>query len=156
VFNSKYPTDLNILTFIYETYYDEFCRYDEDETIRAGKVYVPISCSKVAENFGVNGDIIFGRLYYHLANKYKYQHEPNVIVKLFEFEVDGDLKCIHFPYLASVVSDLRHQNKRYKQTFWFSVFAAIISIGSLSVTVYDKFISEPSTKTESVALKKYK
>ena len=152
MFNKKRATDLNILSFIYDHYYDEFCHYDNDETIRAGKVYVPIDCHKVAEYFGVNKDIIFGRLYYHLANKYKYQHEPNVTVKIFEFEVDGDPKCIHFPYLASVVSDLRQQDRRFKQTLWASVIAVTISIASLSITTYEKLTSKALPKTESVEL----
>ncbi len=152
MFNSKYPTDLNILTFIYEHYYDEFCRYDEDGTIRSGKIYVPISCQKVADHFGVNGDIIFGRLYYHLANKYKYQQEQNVTVKIFEFKIESDLKCIHFPYLASVVSDLQQKNKRFKQTLWASVIAVIISITSLSITTYEKLTSKEAPKIERVEL----
>ena len=156
MFIKKRATDLNILSFIYDHYYDEFCLYDNDETIRAGKIYVPIDCHKVAEYFGVNKDIIFGRLYYHLANKYKYQHEPNVTVKIFEFEfeVDGDPKCIHFPYLASVVSDLQQQDRRFKQTLWASVIAVTISIASLSITTYEKLTPKASPQKESVELTK--
>jgi hypothetical protein len=150
VFTKNPATDLNILSFIYDHYYDDFCSYDTDESIRASKIYVPIDCEKVAKHFGLNGDIVFGRLYYHLANKYKYQHAPNVTVKIFEFEADGDPKCVHFPYLASVVSELKLENKRFKQTLQASIIAVVISIASLSITSYEKLTFSSSEKAESV------
>lgn len=140
----KTPTDLDILWLIYTSYYDEFCQYDSDPSIRPAKIYVPIDCQKIAEKLGVNGDIVFGRLHYHLANKYKYQHEKNVTIKIFEFEVDKARHCIHFPYLASIVSDLRLQDKRFKRTLYASFAAVVISLASLVVSGYDKL--EPNVR----------
>ncbi|HAV1510830.1 hypothetical protein CGK13_22950 [Vibrio parahaemolyticus] len=49
----KNPTDLELLECIYNHYRAEFALYDSDETIRAGKVYVPIDCRLIAAIFAV-------------------------------------------------------------------------------------------------------
>lgn len=67
----KLTTDLEILNAIYEKYYDAFASYaDAHNQTRNSKVYVPIDIESIAESLGVDGDIIFGRLYYHLNKKY--------------------------------------------------------------------------------------
>ncbi|WP_230850558.1 hypothetical protein, partial [Vibrio harveyi] len=63
----KNPTDLELLECIYNHYRAEFALYDSDETIRAGKVYVPIDCKLIAGKLGADPELVFGRLYYHLA-----------------------------------------------------------------------------------------
>ncbi len=134
----KYPTDLEILKFIHDEYFDEFCRYDLHENIRSSKIYISIDCRKVAENFDTNGDIIFGRLYYDIGNRYSYETSDKSKVSLFALKVGGDMHCIHFPYLSSVVSDLRHQNNKTRFTLIASFAAVTISLASLIVAVLDK------------------
>jgi hypothetical protein len=135
---TKLPTDLEILDFIYTHYFDDFCRYDLDENIRANKLYVPIDCHLIADAFGTNGDIIFGRLYYYLAHKYKYKSSDKTTVSIFEFEVGDEPKCVNFPFLASVLADLKLQDKRFKYTLRASVSAVIISLVALGMSVMDK------------------
>jgi hypothetical protein len=134
----KLPTDLEILNFIYDTYYKEFSDFQKDNKSRETKIYVPIDCAMLAKHFSVDGDIIFGRLYYHLANKYKYQHSVKEEVKIFEFKVGDDSKCVHFPILASVVSELREHDRKYRNTIRISVIAIVLSIIALTITVYEK------------------
>lgn len=43
------PTDLQILQKVYDIYYDDFCAYDKDKTIRDAKIFVPIDCKLIAE-----------------------------------------------------------------------------------------------------------
>lgn len=118
-------------------YRKAFETYDENESIRNNKIYVPIDCKLVAEKLKADPELIFGRLYYHLANEYKYQQEEDVEVKLFEFSVDGDKHCVHFPLLASVVSGLKVEYQRYKYTLVASIFAVIVALGAATITGYD-------------------
>lgn len=148
------PTDLQILQKIYDIYYDDFCAYDKDKTIRDAKIFVPIDCKLIAEKLGTNGDIVFGRLYYHLANKYKYTDHDNgraPVVRLFEFQIGKDCKCVHFPFMASVLADLKTQDRRFKLTLTASFAALCISIASLLLSGFDR-LYENHTK-EKVEIK---
>lgn len=139
------PTDLQILQVIYDIYYDDFCSFDSDNPIRGAKIFVPIDCQKVACKLGTDGDIVFGRLYYHLANKYKYTNhgdgQSSSTVKLFEFQIGKDSKCVHFPFMASVLADLKIEERRFKLTLTASFVAVCISIASLLITGFEKLSS---------------
>lgn len=50
---------------IYDQYYEEFCAYDKDSSLRASKIYVPIDRREIANQLNLDPDIVFGRLYYH-------------------------------------------------------------------------------------------
>lgn len=129
----KTPTDLELLNAIYDRYYDEFAKYSKEERLRNSKIYVPIDCSEIAKQLGVNADIIFGRLYYHLENKYGYTHEDGSKVCFFACKVGGDPHCINFPYLASVLATLMLENRRFNITTWIAILALIISIISICI-----------------------
>ncbi|MCU0988985.1 MAG: hypothetical protein MUE63_05220, partial [Xanthomonadales bacterium] len=60
------PTDLQILEEIYRRYYADFAAFQRASPNRETKVYVPIDIQAIADHFKVDGDIIHGRLYYHL------------------------------------------------------------------------------------------
>ena len=80
----KNPSDLELLECIYEQYKADFQLYDKDSYVRKGKIYVPIDCKLVASKLGADPELVFGRLYYHLANVYRYQQSKDVEAKLFE------------------------------------------------------------------------
>ena len=71
------PTDLEILDAIYERYSDTFKAYDRPDghERRGTKVYVPIDIERIASDFQVDPDIVFGRLYYHLDQKHRYRQD---------------------------------------------------------------------------------
>jgi len=64
------PTDLKILNTIYEHYYDTFISFSKSDSGRSSKIFIPIDIKLIAKKLGVDVDIIFGRLYYHLEQKY--------------------------------------------------------------------------------------
>lgn len=136
------PTDLELLECIYNQYRAEFVLYDSDEKIRAGKVYVPIDCKLIAGKLGADPELVFGRLYYHLANIYKYQQSKGVEAKLFEFEVENQRHCVQFPILASAVANLKAEHQRYKHTLIASIFAVVVAVGAAAITAYDVFGSK--------------
>ena len=76
----KIPTDRQILDAIYNEYYSTFTEYSKKEADRSAKIYVPIDCGKIARKLGVDGDIVFGRLYYHLEKKYGYKLANGALV----------------------------------------------------------------------------
>ncbi|SNY41496.1 hypothetical protein SAMN06265827_12853 [Orenia metallireducens] len=131
---NKLPTDKQILEYIYKKYYGEFSSHSKENKIRESKIYVPIDIEEVANHFKVDNDIIFGRLYYHLENKYGYVNKNDSIVHFFAKDVGEDRHCINFPYIASILANLRYQDKKFKITQVLSIAALIISIISTIIS----------------------
>ncbi len=129
------PTDLEILKKIYADYYNAFVSYSKEEPDRSAKIYVPIDIDKLAEDFKVDGDIIFGRLYYHLERKYGYRNDDGSLVHLFARIAGDDMHCINFPYMGSVLADLMNRNKQFWIATYIAVFSLLISVGSLIVSL---------------------
>ena len=129
------PTDLKILKKIYADYYNAFASYSKDEPDRSAKIYVPIDIDELAEHFKVDGDIIFGRLYYHLEKKYGYKNDDGSLVHLFARIAGNDKHCINYPYMGSVLADLMNRNKQFWIATYIAVFSLLISVGSLIVSL---------------------
>lgn len=130
------PTDLEILNVIYNDYYEEFSNYmKEKNNTRSVKIYVPINIDKIAEKLNVDGDIIFGRLYYHLEKKYGYRNEDESNVHFFARVLDGDIHCINFPLMASILADLRDNKKRYYTAITIAVGSLIVSLISVAISI---------------------
>jgi hypothetical protein len=110
------PTDLQILEEIYDRYYDEFVVFSGEDPERDSKVYVPIDISSIANHFGVDGDIVHGRLYYYLDHKYGITRSDGGRVPFFRFVEDtvpGSRHQVQFPILASAIASLRDARNRY-------------------------------------------
>ena len=122
------PTDLAILNSIYERYYATFAAYSPDAKGRSAKIYVPLDIKALAVQFGVDQDIIFGRLYYHLEKKHGYKDADGSLVPFFALRVGGDSHCVNFPYMASVLADLRSENRKYRITATIAVVGFLFSI----------------------------
>lgn len=70
-------------------------------------------------------------------------------VKLFEFQVGDNSKCVHFPFMASVLADLKIEERRFKLTLTTSFIALCISIVSLLITgVESSLLMYTNTMTE--------
>ena len=130
----RLPTDLKILNAIYDRYYDTFADFTKDDNSRSVKIYVPIDIKELAKNLKVDGDIIFGRLYYHLEKKHGYRQDDGSLVSFFSMGVGGDRHCVNFPLLASVLADLRQENRKFRIATAIAILALIISIVSLLIS----------------------
>ena len=64
---------------------------------------------EIAKILNVDADIVFGRLYYHLNEKFSYKHDDGSKVEFFALHVGDESHCINFPYLASVLADLQEK-----------------------------------------------
>ncbi len=131
----RLPTDLQILNAIYERYYNDFEQHTDDEGTRCTKIYVPIDIKRISKDLGVDADIVFGRLYYHLERRHGYRQDDGSIVALFTPEVAEDVNCVHFPLMASVLADLRDQSKKHHVATGIAVVSLVISIVSITLSV---------------------
>ena len=133
----KPPTDRKILKAIYTRYYEQYAAYDkEDPDRRSAKIWMPIDIDALAAHLALERDILFGRLYYHLNNRYGYavgdqrpgKEEAEMRIDLFALRVGKDHHCIHFPLLASVLATLEDENKKYRLATALSILAFGISL----------------------------
>jgi len=128
----KLPTDLKILDEIYERYYGTFCSYVRADPSRATKIMVPVDIEQLARHFDVDNDIIFGRLYYHLEQKYGYHRADGTQVSFFNVTAASDQhpseNVVNFALLTSILTDLKDQRLKWK----IGIAIALVSlIGSL-------------------------
>lgn len=122
----KIPTDKQVLSAIFERYKNDYVAFDKNNSIRSTKIYVPINCQDLAQDLKSEGDIIFGRLYYHLEHKYGYEQQGGTKVHFFTLGIaNKDKHCVNFPLLTSVLADLTQEGSR----FWLSTFIAAFSLG---------------------------
>ncbi len=129
----KIPTDLQILSEIYERYYDEFRSFEKGA--RRSKVHVSINVKEIADKLGVDEDIVFGRLYYHLNQKYGYKQDDGVRVDFFLLGMGNERHCVQFPLMASVLADLKKENRKYKIATTMAVVSLMISLISLTISI---------------------
>lgn len=127
------PTDREILERIHDRYLDKFGRFDRNnpENERSSKIYVPIDCEAIANDLGVDPDIVFGRLYYHLDKKYGYTQDNGAKVHLFTMAVGDDRHAVHFPMLSAVLAELQQSWFRFTVPLIMSGIALAISVISL-------------------------
>ncbi|MCK4675813.1 MAG: hypothetical protein KAT61_07835 [Gammaproteobacteria bacterium] len=122
------PTDREILKLIYERYYNEFISFDGETSDRPHKIFIPIDCIAIAKELGVDEDIVFGRLYYHLEKKYGYTMDDGSHVHLFTMNFGKQHHVIHFPLLSSVLAEMEQSNFRFIAPIVISIIALIFSI----------------------------
>jgi len=133
---AKIPTDLKILQAIYDRYYDAFRAYSGENRGRSSKIFVPIDVGEVAESLGVDADIVFGRLYYHLNERFSYKHDDDSRVEFFALSVGDNRHCVNFPYLASVLADLQDRNRKYLVPTVLAGLSLIIAIIAILVSLF--------------------
>lgn len=127
----KLPSDLKVLNAIYKLYYEEFCNFAQAPDVqngRMGKIYVPIDCKMIARELDVDSDIVFGRLYYHLEQKYGYKRDDASKIVFFSLGVGSDRHCVNFPLLASVLAGMQEENSKFQWATVLSSIAVVISI----------------------------
>ncbi len=130
----KLPTDLQIIKAIYDMYYNDFVNYDKRKNkTRSSKMYVPIDIEIISKKFKVDPDLIFGRLYYHLENKFGYTNDDGSKVHFFTLKAGSDKHCVHFPYLASVLATMKSENRKFLIATVVAVVALILSLISIFI-----------------------
>ena len=131
----KVPTDYEVLNAIYDRYYKTFAGFSADAPDREAKIYVPIDIREIAHRLGVDGDIVFGRLYYHLEQKFGYKNDDGSSVHFFTLGVGEDRHCVNFPLLGAVLAGLREDRTKNLWAIWLAITSLVISIISIIVSV---------------------
>ena len=131
----KIPTDYEILTEIYNRYQDVFREYATEDPDRIARIRVPIDISEIAEEVGVDEDMVFGRLYYHFNKKYSYRDENGDRITFFtSLKFEG--MAVNFPLVASVLADLETENLKYKTSISLSIAALAVSVIAFALAVF--------------------
>ena len=137
------PTDLQILNTIYNKYYDKFKSFSKKDSDRSSKIFIPIDIALIAKELEVDADIIFGRLYYHLEQKYGYKHSKDTKVAFFTLQAGTDKNCINFPYMASVLANLRDREKKHSIATKIAIFSLIIAVASSIIAIISLLSTNP-------------
>ena len=131
----RLPTDLEILNKIYKLYYDDFVAFDEKNPTRDDKYIVPIDCEEVARELNADAELVFSRLYYRLNQEYGYSKimpdGKELSVKVFIKGFKWREHYVHFPFVTSVLADLRDKEAKFWTTAIIAILAVVISFISL-------------------------
>lgn len=132
------PTDLKILEEIYQRYYGTFCAYSHSNPSRDTKVYVPIDIQAIANRLRVDGDIVHGRLYHCLNDKYSIVRDNGSTVPFFLFLENSAAESRHqvqFPILGAAVAELRESHNKYLWATGVAAASFIIALVALIVGI---------------------
>jgi hypothetical protein len=153
----RVPTDREILEVIYARYYAKYTEVSSGLDIQASdnKIYLPVDLAAVATELGVDGNIVFGRLYYYLDRKYAYQtqgtsEKKGAWVHLFWLRFDSPQQgnhWINFPVLASVLASLQEDDRRVKWTRNIAIGSLAVSVVALALSAATAFWSASGKDT---------
>lgn len=135
---ARIPADRKLLQEIYDRHYEDFAAYSKTEPTRASKIMVPIDIPAIAKHFKVDIDLIFGRLYYHLQEKYGYKKSNGADVAFFTPAASQDRNCVNMPLLAAVLAGMQEEHGRHVWALGISIVSLIISIIALTVSLFSK------------------
>lgn len=99
---------------------------------------VPVDIGAIAKHFGVDVDIVFGRLYYHLERKFGYAKSDGSKVHFFTLRTGTDVECVNFPLMTSVLAGLHEEHRKHLWAIWIAIGSLIIAIASLIVSALSK------------------
>jgi len=124
----KIPTDRQVLQAIYDRYKDSLEHFDRNLADRQSKIMVPIDCEEIAQRLQVHPDIVFGRLYYHLDQKYGYKMPDGSRASLFAMVAGRDRDCVNLPFLASVLAGLQEEWNRHAFAIGMAAASLVLSL----------------------------
>ena len=131
----KIPTDLVLLNEIYKANYGKFVDFSDAQKSRSTKIWVPIDIENLAQIFNLDPDIVFGRLYYHLNEKYSHQNSDGSKAEFFAIRIGSDRHCVNFPYLSSILASLRDEHAKFLTATGIAGLSLVISILSILIAM---------------------
>ena len=129
------PTDERMLAEIYRRYLNAFSDWSDENRTRTAKIWVPIDIEALAKRFRTDPDLIFGRLYYHMNEKYGSSTGDGDRVNFFNIRLGQDRHCVNFPLLTSVLSDLQDDKKRFLISTRLAALSLIVSSVSILIAL---------------------
>ena len=132
------PTDERLLAEIYKRYVRPFSDWSDENKTRSAKIWVPIDVDALASKFRCDPDLIFGRLYYHMNEKYGSHTGDGDRVNFFNIRLGQDRHCVNFPLLTSVLADLQDDRKRFLISTRVAGLSLIVSAISILIAIFWK------------------
>ena len=129
------PTDETLIAIIYKRYLKTFSDFSDDEKSRVTKIWVPIDIDELARKFRCDPDLIFGRLYYHMNEKYGSSTGDGQEVNFFNMRLGSDRHVVNFPLLVSVLADLQDNRKRFIISTRLAALSLVVSAISIGIAV---------------------
>jgi len=129
------PTDEHLLAMIYQKNLKAFSDWSEDNKTRVAKIWVPIDLDAMAKKFRCDPDLIYGRLYYHMNQKYGSRTGDGQDVNFFNMRLANDRHVINFPLLTSVLADLQDERKRFIISTRLAALSLVVSAISIGIAV---------------------
>ncbi len=129
------PTDEDLLANIYTKYLKTFSDWSEEDKTRVAKIWVPIDIDSMAKKYRCDPDLIFGRLYYHMNEKYGSRNGDGQDVNFFKMRLAKDRHVLNFPLLTSVLADLQDDRKRFIVSTRMAALSLVVSAISIGIAV---------------------
>lgn len=129
------PTDETLLSIIYKENLKAFSEWSEENKTRVTKIWVPIDIDALGKKFRCDPDLIFGRLYYHMNEKYGSSTGDGQDVNFFNMRLANDRHVVNFPLLTSVLADLQDNRKRFIISTRLAALSLVVSAISIGIAV---------------------
>ena len=129
------PTDETLLAIIYKEHLKAFSDWSEENKTRVAKIWVPIDIDGLGKKFRCDPDLIFGRLYYHMNEKYGSSTGDGQDVNFFNMRLANDRHVVNFPLLTSVLADLQDNRKKFIISTRLAALSLVISAISIGIAV---------------------
>lgn len=129
------PTDEHLLANIYKTYLKAFSDWSEENKTRVTKIWVPIDIDAMSKKYRCDPDLIFGRLYYHMNEKYGSKTGEGQDVNFFNMRLANDRHVVNFPLLTSVLANLQDERKRFVISTRLAALSLVVSAISIGIAV---------------------
>lgn len=129
------PTDEELLSVIYARYLKDFSDYSDENKTRSTKIWMPIDIESLSKHFRCDPDLIFGRLYYHMNQKYGSRSSDGEDIAFFHMRIGQDRHTVNFPLLASVLADLQDDRKRFVVSTRIAALSLLISAISIAIAL---------------------
>jgi len=129
------PTDEDLLASIYKTYLKTFSDWSDEKKTRAAKIWVPIDIDAMSKKYRCDPDLIFGRLYYHMNEKYGSSTGDGQDVNFFNMRLAKDRHVVNFPLLTSVLANLQDERKRFVVSTRLAALSLVVSAISIGIAV---------------------
>jgi hypothetical protein len=99
------------------------------------KIWVPIDIDAMAKKYRCDPDLIFGRLYYHMNEKYGSSTGDGQDVNFFNMRLANDRHVVNFPLLTSVLANLQDERKRFIISTRLAALSLVVSAISIGIAV---------------------
>lgn len=132
---NKLPTDRGVLQCIFDMYQSSYPGQKAADGRGENDPFISIDIPAIASKLGCGPELLFGRLHYHLDQKYRYKQEAGPLVPLFHLKAGEKRHAVQFPYLACILAGMNQDFRRQAIAFGVSFISLGVSLASLAISI---------------------